>query len=135
MNQEQTNDKPTGKKSILIVEDDAFMGGLLERKFKQENFEIFRAANADDARKTLKANPIAVVLLDIVLPGMDGLSFLKELKSSPESANVPVIITSNLGSPDEIERGLKEGASDYIVKAHASPGEIVEKVTGILGKK
>lgn len=123
----------TGTKAILIVEDDTFMGSLLERKFKQSNFQIFRAASVDEAREIIKKNPISLILQDIILPGTDGISFLKELKMNPEFKQIPVIITSNLGQQDEIDRGLAEGASDYIVKAHATPGEIVEKVTNILG--
>ncbi|MCX6762252.1 MAG: response regulator [Candidatus Moranbacteria bacterium] len=123
----------TEQKAILIVEDDTFMASLLERKFKQNNFQIFRAASVDEAREIIKSNPINLILQDIILPGTDGISFLKELKLNPESKNIPVIITSNLGQQDEIDRGLAEGANDYIVKAHATPGEIVEKVTNILG--
>jgi two-component system phosphate regulon response regulator PhoB len=120
-------------KAILIVEDDTFMASLLERKFKQSNFQIFRAASVDEAREIIKANPISLILQDIILPGTDGISFLKELKLNPEFKHIPVIITSNLGQQDEIDRGLSEGASDYIVKAHATPGEIVDKVKSILG--
>lgn len=120
------------KKSILIVEDDMFMGSLLERKFQQENFLIFRTISAAEAREVLKANPISLILLDIILPGMDGITFLKELKANTQTQNIPVIITSNLGQQEEIEKGLAEGAQDYIVKAHATPGEIVIKVKDIL---
>ncbi|MFH0929889.1 MAG: response regulator [Candidatus Moraniibacteriota bacterium] len=129
MNQNQTE-----QKAILIVEDDTFMASLLERKLKQSNFQIFKAASVDEAREIIEKNPISLILLDIILPGMDGISFLKELKLSPEFKRIPVIITSNLGQQDEIDRGLAEGANDYIVKAHATPGEIVEKVTTILGQ-
>jgi DNA-binding response OmpR family regulator len=123
-----------GKTAILIVEDDTFMGSLLERKFRQKDFTISRATNADEARKIIQSGLISLILLDIILPGTDGITFLKELKSNPESKNIPVIITSNLGQQEEVERGMAEGASDYIVKAHTTPGEIVEKVEGILGK-
>ncbi|MFA6285264.1 MAG: response regulator [Parcubacteria group bacterium] len=124
----------TEQKAILIVEDDTFMASLLERKFKQNNFQIFRAASVDEAREIIKANPINLILQDIILPGTDGISFLKELKMNPQFKHIPVIITSNLGQQDEIDRGLAEGANDYIVKAHATPGEIVEKVTNILSQ-
>jgi DNA-binding response OmpR family regulator len=122
------------QKAILIVEDDTFMASLLERKFKQSNFQIFKAGSVDEAREIIKVNPINLILLDIILPGTDGISFLKELKLSPEFKRIPVIITSNLGQQDEIDRGLAEGANDYIVKAHATPGEIVDKVISILGQ-
>lgn len=122
----------TGEKTILIVEDDTFMGSLLERKFKQENFQIARALNTDEARKIIESQPIILILLDIILPGTDGITFLKELKLNPQFKGIPVIITSNLGKEEEIEKGLAEGASDYVVKANTTPGEIVQKVEKIL---
>jgi DNA-binding response OmpR family regulator len=134
MDQEQKSGLPE-KITVLIVEDDTFMSSLLERKFKEESFHIFLAANAEKAREIIKSNRIAVILLDIVLPGMDGLSFLKELKATPDFRDIPVIITSNLGQPEGIERCLTEGASDYIIKAQVSTSEIVQKVRDILEKK
>jgi len=122
----------TDQKMILIVEDDAFMGSLLERKFQQKNFQIARVTNADEARKIIEANQVGIILLDIILPGTDGITFLKELKLNPLFKNIPVIITSNLGKEEVIERGLAEGASDYVVKAHTTPGEIVQKVEKLL---
>jgi DNA-binding response OmpR family regulator len=123
----------TSEKTILIVEDDTFMGSLLERKFKQKNFQILRAMNVDEARKFIESGPVSLMLLDIILPGTDGITFLKELKLNPQFKDIPVIITSNLGKEEEIEKGIAEGATDYIVKAHTTPGEIVEKVEKILG--
>jgi len=123
----------TSAKTILIVEDDAFMGGLLERKFGQSNFQVARAVNVDEARKIIESGPISLILLDIILPGTDGITFLKELKLNPQFKSIPVIIASNLGKEEEIEKGLAEGASDYIVKANTTPGEIVAKVEKILG--
>ncbi|MDI6778468.1 MAG: response regulator [Patescibacteria group bacterium] len=115
-------------KNILIVEDDVFMAGLLERKFKQGKFNIIKASSANQAREVLSSKPVNLILLDVVLPGMDGFSFLRELKASEKFKNIPVMITSNLGQQDEIDRGIAEGAADYIVKAHSTPGEIVQKV-------
>jgi len=120
-------------KTILIVEDDTFMGSLLERKFQQKNFLISRAINVDEARKIIEGGKISLILLDIILPGTDGLTFLNEIKANAQFKDIPVIITSNLGKQEEIEKGMSEGATDYIVKAHSTPGEIVQKVEAILG--
>jgi len=119
-------------KLILLVEDDQFMASLLERKFEQQQYQIQRAASAIQAREMMAKELPGLILLDIILPGLDGISFLKELKADPKFSSIPVIISSNLGQPEEIDRGLKEGAADYIVKANAAPGEIVEKVESIL---
>jgi len=121
-------------KHILIVEDDTFMSGLLARKFSSENFKISAASNAQQAREILEKDKVGLIILDIVLPGTDGISFLKEIKGNSRFSSIPVVIASNLGQPEEIETGLKEGAADYIVKANTSPGDIVEKVKSILEK-
>ena len=120
--------------NILIVEDDSFISGLLQRKFDQENYGIFNATNADNAFEILKKNKIVLLLLDIILPGTDGIAFLGSVKKEPSYKDIPVIITSNLGQPEEVERGLKEGAIDYIIKANTAPAEIVEKVKSVLKK-
>jgi len=119
---------------ILIVEDDTFMSGLLARKFSEENFKISTALNAQQAREILEKGNVQIIILDVVLPGTDGISFLKEIKENSRFSSIPVVIASNLGQPEEIEAGLKEGAADYIVKANTSPGDIVEKVKSILEK-
>lgn len=120
--------------NILIVEDDSFISGLLQRKFAQENYGIFNAANAEAALETLAKNKIDLILLDIILPGTDGIAFLDSIKKDPARKDIPVIITSNLGQPEEIEKGLQAGAIDYIVKANTAPAEIVEKVKSVLKK-
>lgn len=128
------NEEQKNLGNVLIIEDDAFMGGLLQRKFAQENYGIFNATNAESALEILKKNKIDLILLDIILPGTDGIVFLNNIKKVSEYKDIPVIITSNLGQPEEIERGLQAGAIDYIVKANTAPAEIVEKVKAVLKK-
>ena len=134
-----TNENLAGQKNptdhILVVEDDAFMSGLLNRKLTQENFRISAVSNTEEAKSILEKENISLILLDVVLPGADGISFLKEIKQSAKLKNIPVIITSNLGQEEEIERGLKEGAADYLVKANTTPSEIANKVKETLTKK
>lgn len=120
--------------NVLIVEDDVFMANLMERKFKQNNYKILKASNAAQAKEVLSSNSIDLILLDVVLPGMDGFTFLRELKKDEKLKQIPVVITSNLGQKEEIEKGFSEGATDYVIKAHVSPAEIVEKVMKIIGK-
>jgi len=75
-----------------------------------------------------------LVLLDLILPGIDGFEVLTRMKQDPALSPVPVIILSNLGQKDDVERGMKLGAADYMVKAHFTPNEIIEKVKQILTK-
>src|SRR4030042_4781084 len=134
-----TNENSTSQKNytghILVVEDDAFMSGLLNRKLTQENFRISAVSNTQEAKSVLEKENISLILLDVVLPGADGISFLKEIKQNAKFKNIPVIITSNLGQEEEVERGLKEGAVDYLVKANTTPSEIANKVKETLTKK
>jgi len=121
--------------NILIVEDDMLLNGLLTKKFEQEMFSVFQATNVAQGRKVLESQPINLICLDIILPGVDGFTFLEELKSKDEYKNIPVLILSNLGQSEEIVRGKKLGVVGYIVKATTTPGEIVEKVESLLAKK
>jgi DNA-binding response OmpR family regulator len=68
----------------------------------------------------------------LILPGIDGFEVLAKAKEDPDTAQIPVIILSNLGQREEIERGLKLGAIDYLIKAHFTPGEIIEKIKNII---
>lgn len=122
------------KASILIIEDDNFLVDLLEKKFRKQGYETRRAVDAKSARAALESKKIDLILLDVILPGMDGFTFLAELKANDKHKNVPVVVISNLGQREEVERGLKSGAADYIVKAHVTPGDIVVKSEEVLKK-
>lgn len=110
------------------------MVDVLEKNFKGGKYVTSVTGRAEDAQKVLESNKIDVILLDIVLPDMDGFTFLKQLKADEKYKNIPVIIISNLGQRDEVTRGIEQGAADYIIKANVFPEEIVEKVKKILAK-
>jgi len=120
--------------AVLIVEDDSFLADLLEKKFEKLGYKVRRAADARQARAVLEKEAVDAILLDIVLPGMDGITFLRELKADAKHENKPVVMISNLGQPEEKEKGLKAGAADYFIKAHVTPGEIAEKVIELIKK-
>lgn len=75
------------------------------------------------------------MLLDILLPKMDGFAVLKKLKADESTKNLPVILLTNLGQKDDVQKGLELGASDYLIKAHFKPSETVDKVKKVLGLK
>ena len=116
------------KAFILLVEDDKFLRELLVRKLEGVGFKISTAVDGREALKKVKEELPDLVLLDLVLPGVDGFDILKEVKETPETSKIPVIILSNLGQREEVERGLKLGADDYLIKAHFTPDEIINKV-------
>ncbi len=115
-------------KRILIVEDDKFLRELISQKLISEGYDIIEAVDGEKGIKSIKEEKPDLVLLDLILPGIDGFEVLAKMKEDPIVAQIPVIILSNLGQKDDIERGLKMGANDYLIKAHFTPGEIIEKI-------
>lgn len=119
---------------ILIVEDDQFLRDLMERKLIKEGFIVETAIEGESGLQKIKSWRPDLVLLDIILPGLDGFSILEKVKADASVANIPVILLTNLGQRDDVEKGLKLGAVGYLVKAHFTPGDIVEKVKSVLKK-
>jgi len=117
---------------ILIIEDDKFLRELISRKLTEEGFNIAEAIDGEDGIKKIKEEKPDLILLDLILPGIDGFEVLSRVKEDSSLASIPVIILSNLGQKEEVEKGLKLGAIDYLIKAHFTPGEIVEKIKSIL---
>ena len=119
-------------KKILIIEDDKFLRELIVKKLVKEGYEISEAVDGEEGVKKVKEEKPDLVLLDLILPGIDGFEVLSRTKEDPALSQIPVIILSNLGQKEEVERGLGLGAIDYLIKAHFTPGEIIEKIRAIL---
>ena len=119
-------------KKILIIEDDKFLRELIARKLTDEGFDIVEAVDGEDGIKKIKETKPDLVLLDLILPSIDGFEVLSKVKEDEGIASIPIIILSNLGQKEEVEKGLDLGAVDYLIKAHFTPGEIVEKIKNIL---
>lgn len=124
------------KKSILIVDDDKFLTDMYSIKFKENNFVVETAPNGPSALDKIEAglNP-DICLVDIVMPEMDGFELVQEIIKRPSSTKRYIIILSNLGQKEDVEKGLSLGADGYIVKASATPTEVVSKVLEIIGTK
>lgn len=120
------------EKTILVVEDDKFLRELMTQKLTREGFQISQAVDGEEGIKKIKEEKPGLVLLDLILPGIDGFEVLSRVKGDPDISNTPVIILSNLGQREDIERGMKMGAADYLIKAHFTPGEIIEKIKNII---
>jgi len=120
-------------KKILIVEDDKFLRELMSKKLITLGYEVVSAADGESGLVMIKETKPDVVLLDLILPGINGFEVLEKAKQDPEIANIPVVILSNLGQGEDIEKGLALGAKDFLVKAHFTPQEIVNKLKTILG--
>jgi len=119
-------------KTILIVEDDKFLRELIAQKLLKEGYNISEAIDGEEGIKKIKTEKPDLILLDLILPGIDGFEVLSRMKADEKLAEIPVIILSNLGQREEIERGLKLGANDYMIKAHFTPREIIDKIKTVL---
>ena len=119
-------------KKILIVEDDKFLRDLISQKLTKEGYEVDEAMDGEEGVKMIKEVKPDLVLLDLILPGIDGFEVLVKMKENSNISSTPVIILSNLGQKEDVEKGLKLGAVDYLIKAHFTPGEIIDKIRAVL---
>lgn len=122
------------KTKIVLVEDDSFMSGILTAHLIGEGFAVVLMADGDQAFEHITIERPSIVLLDIVLPGRGGFDILQKLKQEESTKSIPVLILSNLGSKEEIQRGIDLGAEGYLVKANSTVEEITGKVREILSR-
>ncbi len=123
------------KAKILLIEDDPFLLGMYSQKFELEGFEVVMASNGKDGLEIAKKEKPDLILLDVLIPHLNGFNVLKKLKESKETSEIPVVILTNLSQQEEVKQGLSMGAEEYLIKAHHVPSEIVEKVRDVLTKK
>jgi len=121
-------------KKILIIEDDPFLSEMYAAKFIENNFETEVASDGKLGLVKIEEFRPDLVLLDIVLPKMDGFEVLKKIKEKEELREIPIVLLTNLGQKNEVEKGLALGAQEYIIKAHFTPTAVVTKVKEILDK-
>ncbi len=119
---------------ILIVEDDPLLSELLAEKLHGEKFDLRMARTGEEGLESVKREKPDLVLLDIMLPGIDGFEVLKRIKEDPETKHIVVIILSNLGQQSDIEKGTQLGAEKYIVKVSLTLSEVVQAVREVWQK-
>ncbi|MFQ6084192.1 MAG: response regulator transcription factor [Candidatus Aminicenantia bacterium] len=119
-------------KKILLIEDDFFLIDIYTTKLKEVGFSVDVATNGQEGLRKMKENIPDLLILDIVLPHIDGWEILKEIKKEEKLKNLKVVILSNLYQKEEIEKGLKLGADKYLIKAHYTPTEAVEEIKKVL---
>lgn len=127
----------TNKKlSILLVEDDSFISGMYQTKLTNLGYAVEVIEDGEKADQRIKTDPLPdLLLLDVVLPKKDGFEILADLRGKERSKNLPVILLTNLGQKPDVERGVELGADDYIIKAHYTPTEVVEKISKVLADR
>ena len=122
------------KTKILLIEDEEMLANMYEVKFQNQGFEVIKALDGATGLELSKtANP-DLALLDVIMPKMDGFSVLKAMREDPQTKDLPVMLLTNLGQDEDIEKGKELGVIGYLVKANVTPAEVVEKVKEALAK-
>lgn len=120
---------------ILIVEDDLTLLEMYQTKFEMEGYEIATAVNGEECLKTLETFPADLILLDILMPKVNGFHVLKEIKKKSAWRHIPVILLTNLGEPEvDLNKDLAQalGVSDYLIKSRHTPDEVVAKAAQVM---
>jgi DNA-binding response OmpR family regulator len=120
---------------VLVVEDDPFLSSLLKGRLEKDGYQVTAALDGALGLAALSASKPDLVLLDIIMPVMNGFDMLKKMKADPAMKDVIVIIFSNLGQEHEIEEGKQLGADDFLVKAKFTLHEVMTKIEDLLKRK
>lgn len=120
---------------LLIIEDEEFIRNLYKRQFEKEGFTIDGFGLGKEGLDAALANKYDLLLLDIMLPDISGIEVLRQIKQSPVTKDMLVVLLTNLGQDDIIKEGFKMGATGYLIKASFTPEQVVKEVTAILAQQ
>ncbi len=120
--------KQTKKKKILIIEDEEMIKSMYKTKFEADGFEVFAVGSGSEGLEIAKTEKPDLILLDVILPQLDGFSILKELRAHEATKKIFVSMLTNLGTEEDKKKGEELGANDYLVKATLTPAQISDKV-------
>jgi DNA-binding response OmpR family regulator len=119
-------------KKIMIIEDDVFIRDIYQVKFTQEGFDV---TTAEDGLKAIEKLAIIIpdiILLDIMMPYMNGMEVLRRIKADEALKNIPIILLTNISEKESVTEGLEYGVKDYLIKSQFTPAEVVNKVNSLL---
>ncbi len=122
-----------GHQHILIIEDDEFLRSLTAKRLEQDGYVVATAADGESALPKAKESAPALILLDLLLPGLSGFEVLEQIKAEGSLKDLPVIVFSNLGQKEDIEKAKKLGATDFLIKANFTLDDVAEKIKTLLG--
>lgn len=121
-------------KKVLIIEDDDFLQGLEAKKLSKEGYDVLTASNSKEAFEKIENNrDINIILLDLLLPDVDGFTILAKIREENKIPNVPIIVFSNLAEDKDIDRANKLGVNDFMVKSNFTLDELVAKLKSLIG--
>ena len=114
--------------TILVVEDDKLLGKTVCGYLEKSGYDVYWAQSAEQAYEALESQEAELILLDIMMPEIDGFEVLKELRQSQKWKSVPIVVLTNLSGTNEMDRAMNLGATDYIVKSNIELSDLVEKI-------
>lgn len=120
---------------VLLMEDEVMLSTMYQTKFKREGLDVAAASDGEEGIAKAKTQKFDIVLVDIIMPKLDGFAVLKALRATPEYKTTPIIMLTNLGQEEDIKKGQALGATDYMVKANFTPTQVLEKIKQVLGTK
>jgi DNA-binding response OmpR family regulator len=114
-------------KKVLIIEDDNMISSMYRTKLEQDGYEVVIANNGAEGLDKVRESMPDIILLDVIMPQLDGFTVLKELRENM-NINVPIVMLTNLGTEEDQKKGNDLGASDYLVKANLTPSQVSETI-------
>lgn len=117
---------------VLIVEDDQLIQRMYSKIFTFEKYEVITASDGEEGLEKARATKPTIILLDVMMPKMNGMQVLEKLKADPDTKHIPVIILSNLAGENDIETALSKGAVKYIIKSEYDPKEVADMVEEVI---
>ena len=120
--------------TILLVKDDKFLVDIFATRLQSAGYNVIIANDGESGLKIATEKRPHLILLDIIMPQMDGYEVLAKLQQQDMTKNIPVILLTNLGHEEDVEKGLKSGAAGYLIKAQYTPSEVINKIKEVLEK-
>ena len=122
-------------KKILVIDDDQFFGKTLEAALPAGKYELMQAADGEEGMAKLKADKPDLIILDMMMPKVDGPAFMRKIQESPDLPKVPILVSSNLSSIKKISDMMGMGAVGYVIKSDESMASIVQDIERVMGDK
>jgi len=125
---QQSSPSPQNNKVLLLVEDDPLLINMYQTKFAGEGFQVFTATDGQAGLILAQSEKPNIIILDIMMPKMDGIEVLRQIKKDPNLKNVPILMLSNLSEIAKQKEALQLGAKEFLIKANLTPTQVVQKI-------
>ncbi len=122
------------KTKVLLVEDDLMIVEMYKMRFEEEGYAVLVTDKGSEAIEIAEKEKPDIILLDVILPEVDGFTVLQKLKNNVKTKEIPILLLTNLGQESDKDKGLQMGAADYFIKAQHTPVEVIQKIKELINK-